>query len=281
MILVLGATGTVGSEAVKALKAKGVPVRAASREPQRAESLLGVPAVAWDWEAPAAWAAALQGVSALLLITPPGTTRELDYGLAAVEAAKAAGVKKIVKLSAIGVEQQPQSPHRRIELAIEAGGFAWCFLRPSFFMQNLSEGSLQGIRHANAIFLPAGEGRTGMIDARDIGAVAAVALTSDAYDGQGLTLTGPEALTYGEMAAQLAAATGKPIKHVDIAPEDFKAELLKAGIPAYYADFLVMLYGFVKAGYTATVTPTVEKVLGRPALRFERFAQDYAPVFKG
>lgn len=280
MILVLGATGTVGSAVVEALKKKGVAVKAASRDPKKAEAQLGVPAVAWDWEQPAAFAAALQGVDALFLLTPPGTLEELRYGLAAVEAAKAAGVKKIVKLSAIGVEQQPESAHRKIELAVEAGGFAWTFLRPSFFMQNLNEGSLQGIREAGAIFLPTGDGKTGMIDARDIGAVAAEALTRSDLDGQGLTLTGPEALSYAQMAEQLSQATGKAIKHVDISPDDFKAALVKAGVPEHYAGFLVNLYGFVKAGYTAALTPTVQTVLGRPATAFSHYAKDYAGVFK-
>lgn len=280
MILVLGATGTVGAETVKALKQLGADVEAASRQPEAAEKKLGVKAVAWDWEQPQGFASALAGVDHLFLLTPPGTLKELDYGMAAVAAAKAAGVKHVVKLSALGVEQAPQSPHRRIEAALEQSGLGWTFLRPSFFMQNLNEGSRQGIRQAGAIFLPSGEGRTGMIDARDIGAVAAACLFRDGYEGQALLLTGGEALTYAEMAEQLSAATGKAIKHVDIAPDAFKAELLKAGVPGHYANFLVGLYGTVKAGYAATVTRTVETVLGRAPIKFSQYAKDYADAFK-
>lgn len=279
MILVLSATGTIGSEVVKALKTQGVALRAGSRDPKKAEASLGVEAVAWDWEQPAAFATALKGVDTLFLATPAGTTEELRYGLSAVAAAKAAGVKKIVKLSAIGVEQQPQSPHRQIELQVEADGFAWCFLRPSFFMQNLSEANLHDIRTDGAIYLPSGDGKTGVIDARDIGAVAAQALTHNTWNGQGLTLTGPAALSYAEMAALLSAATGKTIKHVDLAPADFHAALIKAGVPEHYATFLVGLYDLVKKGYTALVTATVSEVLGRPATSFESFAKDYAKVF--
>lgn len=279
MILVTGATGTVGAETVKALKAKGQAVKAASRDPKKAEGALGVPAVEWNWDQPAGFAAALAGVDTLFLLTPPGTTKDVEYGLAAVNAAKAAGIKKIVKLSAIGVERDPSNPHRVVELAIEAGGFAWTFLRPSFFMQNLAEGGSYSIKAEGAIYQPTGDGKTGMIDARDIGAVAAEALTRKDLEAHGLTLTGSEALTYAEMAAQISAATGKPVKHVDVSPEDFKAGLLKAGLPEHYAAFLVVLMGFVKAGYTAQVNDEVKNVLKREPIKFAQFAKDYAAVW--
>ena len=183
MILVTSATGTVGSEIVKQLKAQGLAVTAASRNPAKAQADLGVPAVAWHWDQPRSFGEALAGVHTLFLGTPPGTTEELAWGLAAVEAAKAAGVKKIVKLSAIGVENMPDSAHRKIELAIEAGGFEWFFARPSFFMQNLNEGMLQSVK-AGVIALPAGDGRTGFIDARDIAAVFVEAIKGHGLDGQ-------------------------------------------------------------------------------------------------
>jgi uncharacterized protein YbjT (DUF2867 family) len=274
MIFVTGATGTVGSQTIKALVAKGASVRAGSRQPEQAKAQLGVEAVAWDWDKPQGFAEALKGVEALLLITPPGTNKELAYGLAAVEAAKAAGVKKIVKLSAIGIENNPASPHRQIELAIEQGPFKWVFLRPSFFMQNLEEGMLDGVK-AGIIGLPTGSGRTGFIDARDIGAVAAEALTRGDFDGQGLTLTGPEALTWGEVGQALTRALGRPVRHDDISAETFTARMLAAGMPGHYAEFMTTLYGFVKAGYTATVTPTVRLVLGRDPHSLDQYAQDH------
>jgi uncharacterized protein YbjT (DUF2867 family) len=280
MILVTSATGTVGSEVVKQLKALGVPLTAASREPAKAQASCGVPAVAWHWDRPQDFASALKGVHTLFLGTPSGTTEEKAYGLAAVAAAKEAGVKKIVKLSAIGVEHMPDSPHRQIELAIEAGRFQWVFLRPSFFMQNLNEGKVHGIRQAGIIALPAGDGRTGFIDARDIASVVVAAIKGDAFNRQGLTLTGSEALSYVDVAAQLGQAIGKPIRYDDVAPADFTSGLLKAGMSKHYAEFMTALYDqVVKKGFAATVTDNVKKITGKDPILFKQYAKDYADAF--
>lgn len=274
MILVTDATGTVGSETIKALKTKKLAFKAASRQAGLARAQLGVETVAWDWEQPQGFAEALRGVETLFLLTPAGTLKELDYGLAAVAAAQAAGVKKIVKLSAIGVEGNPASPHRQIELAIERGPFKWVFLRPSFFMQNLAEGMLDNVQ-AGVLALPTGDGKTGFIDASDIGAVAAETLTRPDWDGQGLTLTGPQALSWGQVAATLTQALGRPVRYDDIAPEAFKSRLLVAGLPGHYAEFMTTLYGFVKAGYVATVTDAVKQVLGREPGTLAHYAQNH------
>jgi uncharacterized protein YbjT (DUF2867 family) len=279
MILVLGATGTVGAETIKSLKARGISVTAASRDAQKAEAQLGVPAVAWDFEQPELCEQIMQGVETLFLLSPPGIDKELEYGLQTVKAAKAAGIRKVVKLSAIGVQDQPDSPHRQVELAVEKAGFQWTFLRPSFFMQNCNESFLPSVKHDGGLFLPAGEGRTGFVDARDVGAVAAETLTTDTFVGQGLTLTGSEALTYSEVASILGQSIGKTVRYVDIPPEQFKKALLAAGVPERYCDVMNMLYGFVKAGYLATVTDDLTKILKRPPITFAQYARDYAQAF--
>jgi len=281
MILVTSATGTVGSEVVKLLKSQGLAVTAASRNPGKAGTDLGVPAVAWHWDQPQSFAGVLSGVHTLFLGTPPGTTEELAWGLAAVQAAKAAGVKKIVKLSAIGVENMPDSPHRKIELAIEAGGFEWFFARPSFFMQNLNEGMLQSV-HAGVIALPAGDGRTGFIDARDIAAVMVEAIKGHELDGQGLTLTGPAALGWVDVAAELTRALGKPVRYDDIAPAAHTEAMLAAGMPRHYAEFMTMLYSqVVKNGFAAAVTDNVKKVTGKDPITLAQYAKDYTATLKG
>jgi uncharacterized protein YbjT (DUF2867 family) len=190
-------------------------------------------------------------------------------------------VRKIVKLSAIGVENMPDSAHRKIELAIEAGGFERFFARPSFFMQNLNEGMVQGIRQSGVIALPAGEGRTGFIDARDIAAVLVAAIKGDSLNGQGLTLTGSEALGYVDVAAELTRALGKPVRYDDIAPADFTAAMLGSGMPKHYAEFMTVLYDqVVKKGFAATVTDNVKKVTGKDPITLAQYAKDYAASFK-
>ena len=280
MILVTSATGTVGSELVSILKNQGTSLTAASRDPAKAQAALGVPAVEWNWDRPGAFARALKGVDALFLGTPPGVTQEKVYGLSAVAAAEEAGVKKIVKLSAVGVENMPDSPHRQVELAIEAGPFQWVFLRPNFFMQNLNESMAAGIRQTGAISVPCGSGRTAFIDARDIAAVAAHALTRDDLNGQGLTLTGAEALTYAEAATQLGKAIGRPLRHDDLPAADYTAQLISHGVPKSYAEMLTNLYDqVVRNGYAAGLSDAVRRVTGREPIRFARYALDHAKDF--
>jgi uncharacterized protein YbjT (DUF2867 family) len=279
MILVLGATGTVGQETVKALKAKGVKVTAGSRDPKKANAALGVPAIAWNWEEPAGFVEALKGFDTLFLLTPPATTTEFAWASSAVDAAKKAGVKKIVRLSALGSDQNAETVHYKVEHAIKASGLAHVFLRPTFFHQNCDEGLLAGIK-AGFIGLPTGEGKTGFIDARDIGAVAAEALSTSTWDGQGINMTGPAALTYGDLARILSEKSGHKVEFKDLTTDEFKAAWTKAGVPQHYVDFMAILYGFVKAGYMSGLADGVKKVLGRDPISFEQYATDFAGKFK-
>jgi uncharacterized protein YbjT (DUF2867 family) len=279
MILVLGATGTVGQETVKALKAKGVPVTAASRDPKKAEAALGVPAVAWDFEKPASIAAALKGITALFLLTPPGTMQDLAFATAALDAVKGSSVKKIVYLSALGADQNETSAQYKIEAAIKASGIAYVILRPTFFNQNSDEGLLAGIK-AGVIALPTGDGKTCFIDARDIGAVAAEVFTSAKWDGQGIGMTGPAALSYADQARIISEKAGVPVAFVDQTTDQFKAAWKSYGILDGYIEFMAVLYGFVKAGYMATPVDGVQQVLGRAPITFEQYATDYAAKFK-
>lgn len=281
MILITSATGTVGREIVKILKSKGAAIRIASRNPEAAKSQLGVDAFSWDWDHPEGFPKALEAVSTLFLGTPPGTTQEKEWGITAVEAAKKAGVRKIVKLSAINVENMPDSPHRQIELAIEASGLQWVFLRPGFFMQNLDEGMAAGIKASGEIAIPSGEGKTSFIDARDIAAVAAIALEEDRLNGHGYTLTGGQALNYTEVAAELTKTVGYTVKHNDIAPAEYTKILIQAGVPAPYAAFLTTLYDqVVRQGHAAYISGAVKEISGNEPRTLNAYAKDYAAAFK-
>lgn len=280
MILVLGATGTVGAETVKALKAKGVPVTAASRDPKKATDLLGVPAVAWDFEVPAAFPAALKGIESVFLLTPPGTMQDLAYATRTLEAIKGSSVKKIVRLSVIGAGKNTGTDAHAIEKLIEASGLKYVHVRPTFFNQNTDEGMLASIK-AGVIALPTGEGKTSFIDARDIGAVSAEALTTDKWDGQGIELTGPEALSYADQARLISEKAGIKVAFKDLTVDEFKAAWKANGVPERYVEFMAGLYGFVKQGYMAGIEDGVKKVLGREPISFAKYAEDYAEKFKG
>lgn len=277
-ILVLTATGTTGSATVQALVRRGATVRAATRDPSRANFPEGVTAVTWSFDDPSTWAPALAGVDALYLGAPPFRADEAQVGAAIVEAAKAAGVRRIVKLSASGVENNPASDHRKVELAIEASGLEYVHLRPTFFDENFIEFYGGGIKSDGAIYLPAGKGKTGFIAAADIGEVAAVALLGDAT-GEGWTLTGPESLDHDEVAALLTEALGRPIRFVDITPEAFAASLRSYGSSEVAVATMSALYEYVRNGWTAGLSPDVERVLGRKPIAFLEWARAHASAW--
>jgi len=217
-ILVLTATGTTGRATVDALVARGAAVRAATRDPSTARFPAGVEAVRFAYDDVSTWPTALAGVDALYLALPPFRTDEVELGEGLIAAAKSAGVRRIVKLSAAGVENNPASGHRRTELAIEASGLEWVHLRPSFFHENFVEFYGTTIKGDGAIYLPAGTGKTGFVGAVDIGAAAAEALLG-ARTGEAWTLTGPESLDHADVAAVLTRTLGREIRYVDISPE--------------------------------------------------------------
>lgn len=278
-ILVTGATGTVGTQTVRALaRREGVRVVAAVRDSSKAESLpTGVRAVHMDWGDPASVTAAVQGMDKVFVLTPfaPGAevlTAEL------AQAAAEAGVKHIVKLSTSGAEFEPGILlgrwHREAEEAIEASGVAWTHLRPGSFMSNFIT-YFRPDEHGN-IYLPLGSAPSSWIDPRDIAEVAAEVLTTDGHAGQAYTLTGPEALTASECAAAIALATGKVVTYVDVPAEAAQAAMEGMGAPDWMVQGMMELYGLMKAGWTSGVSPAVEQVTGRPAGTFADFAQDYA-----
>ncbi len=274
MILVTGATGKVGSALVKELEIQKVPFRAAVRH----GGTLGMESVAFDFDNPETFEQALVGVEKLFLLTPGGTEREA----AAVDAARAAGVRHIVKLSVWGAEGEDFAfarAHRPIEKKIEASGMAWTFLRPNGFMQNYLT-SAQSIREQGAFYLPAGDSRYSVVDARDVGRVAARVLTASGHEGQAYALSGPESLSNGEIAEKLSAAVGKPVRYVDIPDADFRKALIDAGTPAPVADAYTDLMHYYVAGKGAGVSPDIEHITGKPPVSFEEFATDFAAAFK-
>lgn len=274
-VLVLTATGTTGSATVAALLRAGATVRAATRDPAGAAFPAGATPVAWSFDDPSTWAPALAGVDALYLACPGWLPDEVEVADAILDAARAAGVTRVVKLSAAGVENNPASSHRRVEVLIEGSGLAWVHLRPTFFAENFIESYGGPIRSEGAIYLPAGGGRTGFIAASDIGEAAAVALLGE-QSGEAWTLTGPESLDHAEVAAILTEVLGRPIRYVDIPPEAFAAALRQHGVSELGVSVMDGLYGMVRAGWTAELSPDVERVTGRTPTRFRDWAAAHA-----
>lgn len=277
MILVTGARGTVGRELTALLQARGQPFRALARNPEKAKSAT-LPGGVWrqgDFVAPDTLRAAFDGIECLFLLC--GAQPDMDIlEIHAVEAAKQAGVGRIVKISVPNASETGiaalQRLHGRSEAALGASGIAWTVLRPNGFMQNLY-GPTQGFDARRICRLPLGEAKYCFIDAQDIAATALAALTEDGHAGKVYDLTGPEALSYAEAARIVSKATGETFTFVDIPPRECRADLLAAGIDAWFVDEILEWFALFRHGRVGGVSDAVETVSGRAPRALSDFVQ--------
>jgi uncharacterized protein YbjT (DUF2867 family) len=280
MILVTGATGNVGGDVLHGLLELGVPVRAAVTDLVRARTTLPENAelVRFNFTDPSTFGTALEGVSRVFLMRPP-TMGDPKVFQPFLEALKARNIEQVVFLSLLGAQGNPVVPHRKLELAIEKLEIPHVFLRPSFFLQNLSTTHLQDILERNDLFVPAGNGRTSFIDARDIAAVAVRALTVSHIVNGGIDLTGSEALTYSEVAEIFSQVLGRHITFSDPAALHFGREMRKRGMKSAFVNIMILIYTTNRLGLAARVTNDVERILGRKPLTVGDFVRDFKALF--
>ena len=286
MILVTGGTGTTGREIVGELQRLGAKgVRALVRDPVRALFIrdAGFETVEGDFGRPETLGGALEGVERALLLTPP-SPRTFELQRDFIAAAKRAGVRHVVKFSAFGADSGAPEGfgkwHGQAEDYLKESGLSWTMLRPNFFMQNLL-GQARQIAAEGRIYQPVGDARASFIDVRDIAAVAARALVEEGHEGKTYLLTGPEALSYHEVAAKLSETTGREVAYVPITPAQFRAGALAAGLPEWLVAALERLNEIFAAGRAAEVTDYVRAVGKKEPTTFDRFARDHAQAFKG
>ncbi|MCP2165653.1 SDR family oxidoreductase [Goodfellowiella coeruleoviolacea] len=284
MILITGATGTIGSDVVRLLAASGEQVRAMVRTPAKAATLpAGVEVVRADFTDPTSLVTAAEGATTVFLLTAPGP-QVARHDTAMLTAARSAGVRKVVKLSAIGTGDTSAAEvgnwHLPGEQAVRSSGLAWTVLRPSSFASNALRWA-DAIRAGAPVPNPTGTGAQGVIDPRDVAEVAARALTSADHDGHVHTLTGPELLSVPDMAAQLGRVLGRAIDTVDLPLERYREQLVAAGLAPAFVETAVSGARLVARGGNAVVTGDVERVLGRPARTFAAWAQDHRAAFTG
>ena len=286
MILITGATGTTGRGVVEELRRLGAEgVRALVRDPARADFIreAGFETVAGDFERPETLGAALAGVERALLLTPP-TPDTVSHHREFILAAAAAGARHVVKLSAIGADAGAPEGfgrwHGQAENLLKTSGLQWTMLQPNSFMQNLL-GQAGQIASTGSIYQPVGDARIAFIDVRDIAAVAARTLTEEGHEEQTYVLSGPEALTFHDVAAQLSEASGRSINYVPVTAEQYRAGALSAGLPAWLADALERLNEMFASGQAPQVTDAVRRVARREPRTFEQFARDHAEAFGG
>jgi uncharacterized protein YbjT (DUF2867 family) len=288
-ILITGATGNVGAETLRELihhsEKSQFEVIAGVRDPAKSRPLLKVQPdqfVKLDFADTRTFASALTGVSRLLLVRPPELADVDNYFKPFIEATKHAGVRQVTFLSLQGVENNPVTPHHKIEKLIVEADLEFTFLRPSFFMQNLCTTHRDEIRLRNELFIPAGNSRTSFVDARDVAAIAALALTSQSSEhfNRGYELTGSEALTYHEIAQILTDSLGHPIVYRKPSVLQFIwQKWRREKLPLNYVLILTSLYTVARTEKAAGLMTETEQLLGRPPITFRQFATDNRSVW--
>ncbi|TGK89472.1 NAD-dependent epimerase/dehydratase family protein [Leptospira bourretii] len=280
-VFVYGGSGLVGGHLVTELQKQGHEVWAGSRKPESQKSSANLHWVFADSSNLTKGLEVLEQVDAAYFLSPPGQTNQYEILSPWIEKAKQVRLKKLVLMTAMGVDHAPpEAPFRKTEILLEGAGIPWNIIRPNWFMQNFHTFWIAGIKQDQKIYFPGGNAKTSFIDARDIASVAAVLLTTTKYDNQAFTLTGPESIDHNEVAKHLTNVSGKNIEYVDVDPKVFESSLVSAGLSKDYAAFLVMIAGALKEGFSAPILDTVKTLTGKNPISFAEYAKDFASSWK-
>jgi uncharacterized protein YbjT (DUF2867 family) len=277
-VLVTGASGVLGRAVVAALSDAGIVVRQGVRRPEKAKA--DIEYVRLEYSDSATIPPAVTGMRGLVLMAPPLDSEAPSKLGPVIASAKNLGAQHIVLISAFGVNHNEQAPLRVVEHMVIDSGLPYTILRPNFFMENFSDGSVGGdIKGQNAIFGAAGDGKTSFISVRDI-AASVVAAFRTPLEGREFDLTGTEALDYAEIAKVISEVSGRPVAYHPLTEEQMAAGARAAGMPEPAVEYLSMLYEVVRAGYAAGITSDVETITGRRPVGFRAFAESAAPAWK-
>lgn len=285
MIYVTGGRGWhLGREVVQHLTSSGHRVRVlvGSAGEGKALEAPNTEVVVGDCERPETFSHTLNGVDAAMMITRNSLSFvEMEANF--INAAKAARVARVVKLSALGAdvkdETQVKRSHGQTEEILKQSGLKWTILRPHFFMQNVLW-FIDEIRTRGTISLPMKSVRLGLVDFRDIAAVAEKCLAEPGHESRTYTLAGPELLSFDNVAGKLGRAVGVPIRYHDMPPDEFRELLIAMGRPAWHAESMTRSYVLMSLTDEA-LSGDVERVLGRRPASFDQVAKDYAHFFGG
>ncbi|NOH04981.1 MAG: SDR family oxidoreductase [Chloroflexi bacterium] len=281
-ILVIGALGNVGTEVVRQILARGGKVRAADMDVNKLRERFGeaVEAVRFDFTDPSTFDETFKGVKRMFYMRPPHITNIQRDMAPSMDAAKRAGVTHVVFLSLIGIENTTYVPHYKVETYLKAINMQTTFLRCSFFMQNLNTTHRREIKERNEIFVPVGKAKTAFIDARDIGAVAAVTLLEDGHAGMNYDLTGSQRLDYWEVASIMSEILGRRITYRNPNPLHFLIETMRRGTPFMFALVMTGLYTSTRFGMAEPITDEVERLTGISPITFRQYVTDYEDARK-
>jgi len=280
-ILVIGATGNIGARVVARLLERGERPRIFVRDAAKARSKFGerVDVFVGDLQDVASMGPALMGVDALFLVTSGPELAEQDASVAKI--AKSSGVGRVVKLSSADAAQQVGTGtwHARGEEAIRAMGVPFVFVRPTGFMDNALFWA-RSIKSEGVVRSSTGHGKIPFIHSDDIADVATRALVTANYLGASLSITGPEALSYAQMSAKIGAAVGKRIAYEAVNEDEARRLQAAWGDPPAVIDAHQSIYRAILQGRLGEVTDTVERVLGRPSIPFDRWVEQHVDAFR-
>jgi uncharacterized protein YbjT (DUF2867 family) len=272
VILVIGGRSKIGSALLELLSARDKKVRALVRDSERGADLpAGVEPVVGDLGSPESLHAAMSRVEKVFLLSSPHRDA-VRWHRNAIDAAGASGVALLVRSSIIGAGGDSPaefiSAHAQCDRYLEQSGLDHVILRPNLFLQNVPESTIPSIDGDGRFYVNAGDARISMVDTRDVAAVANAVLTESGHVGAQYDITGPEALSYGDVASRLSSALGREVTYVDAPDDAVRGALRGFGLDEWFVDALVGLYQDYRRsgtdGYAATVTDTVERLTGRP-----------------
>lgn len=256
----------MGREVVSALQSRGVPFVAGVRDERKAKELLGedIPTVHFDFEQSDTFASATQSVDRVFLLGPPMDLRLDQLIDPFIDYLHNQKIKRVVYLSAFGSEAMGSLPfHTNVERKLKEQQFDWTILQPSFFSQNFRNYEYENITERGITYMPAGDGKVGFVDVRDVGEVAAEVLTSDQHIHRTYVLTGPETLSYHDAARQLTEVVSKPVQYPAPSPQQYADTLKETGAPEFVASYVNEVYGLIRDGKVNQTSDTIDKVLHR------------------
>lgn len=289
MILIIGGRSKIGEALIGDLLALGQQVRALVRPGEPADGIPGgLETVAGDLADEGSLVTAMGGAEKVFLLSSPHPDA-VTWHRNAIDAARRTRVQLLVRSSILGADRESAAEfitaHTASDRYLEGSGLPYVIIRPSLFLQNIPESTLPAIDTSGNFYVNAGQARISMVDTRDVAAVAAAALTEDGHAGGHYDVTGPQALSYSDVAAKLTSALGCQISYVDAPDEAVRQALLGAGLNEWFAGALVGLYQDYRRsgtdGYAAKVTETVQLLTGRPARSLDGLLGELAPGHQG
>jgi uncharacterized protein YbjT (DUF2867 family) len=285
LILVIGGRSKIGAALIGELLGRGQQVRALVRAGEPAGRLPGTAeAVTGDLADEGSLVAAMTGVEKVFLLSSPHPDA-VRWHRNAIDAARRTQVQLLVRSSILGADRESQaefiSAHTTCDRHVEDSGLPYVIVRPNLFLQNIPESTIPSIDVSGTFYADAGEARISMVDTRDVAAVAAAVLTEPGHAGAHYDVTGPQALSYTNVAAKLTNAMGRPISYVSASDDAVRKALLGAGLTEWFADALIGLYQDYRRsgtdGYAAQLTGTVQRLTGRPARSLDHLLGEIAP----